>query len=143
MGTGFRIFLIGDDDSLKRLPMARYERLRRREPGERLLQYIGKTVRCAMVILEVADRKPIDINRIDYFMLSFDDEGRLDPNQLEKQARLAIESLPSLTGKDPTRHVIDARSHFARKRYEQEFKWKPTPELQAAIVSSILDKEPA
>lgn len=143
MGTGFRIFLIGDDDSLKRLSMARFERLRRREPGERLLQYIGKSVRCAMVIVEVAGRKPIDINRIDYFMLSFDDDGRIDATHLEKQARLAIETLPSFTEKDPSRHVIDARSRFAKKRYEQEFKWKPTPELQAAIISAILDKEPA
>jgi hypothetical protein len=39
--------------------------------------------------------------------------------------------------------VIDARTHFAKKRYEHEFKWTPTPEIQAAIVSEIFNKEPA
>ncbi len=141
MGIGFRIFLIDDDDSLHRLSMARYQRLRQREPGESLPQYAGKRVRCAMVVLEVAGRKTIDINHIDYYMLSFDAEGCIDTTELEKEARLAIEILPSFTEKDPSKHVIDARSRFAKKRYEHEFKWRPTPELQAAILYAIFGKE--
>lgn len=143
MGIGFRIFLVDDYDSLQRLPMARYQRLRRREPGERLTQYAGKRVRCAMVVLEVAGRKPLAMKRIDYYMLSFDAEGRLDITELQKEARLAVEVLPPFTDEERTGQVIDARSHFAKKRYEHEFKWTPTPEIQAAIVAVIFGKEPA
>ena len=143
MGTGFRIFLVDDDDSLHRLSMARYQRLRRREPGESLPQFAGKRVRCAMVVLEVAGRKPISMNRIDYYMLTFDDQGCLDTAELEKEARLAVEVLPPYIDEEQPRRVIDARIHFAKKRYEHKFKWTPTPEIQAAIVSEIFNKEPA
>jgi len=142
MGTGFRIFLVDDDDSLHRLPMARYQRLRRREPGESLPRYAGKRVRCAMVVLEVVGRRPISMIHIDYYMLAFDDEGRIDPAELEKEARLAVEALPPID-EEKSERVIDARTHFAKRRYEHEFKWTPTPEIQAAIVSEIFNKEPA
>ena len=145
MGTGFRIFLVDDDDSLHRLPMARYQRLRRGEPGESLPQYAGKRMRCAMVFLEVAGRNPISINHIDYYMLTFDDQGRVDTDELEKEARLAVEILPPYIDIDEEQsgRVIDARTHFAKRRYEHEFKWTPTPEIQAAIISEIFNKEPA
>ena len=143
MGTGFRIFLVDDDDSLHRLPMARYQRLRRREPGESLPQYAGKRVRCAMVVLEVVGRNPISINHIDYYMLAFDDQGYVDAAELEKEARLAVEVLPPYIDEGQSGRVIDARTHFAKRRYEHEFKWTPTPEIQAAIVSEIFNKEPA
>ena len=145
MGTGFRIFLVDDDDFLHRLPMARYQRLRRREPGESLPQYAGKRVRCAMVVLEVAGRNPISMSHIDYYMLIFDDEGYVDTAELEKEARLAVEILPPYIDIDEVQseRVIDARTHFAKRRYEHEFKWKPTPEIQAAIVSEIFNKERA
>jgi hypothetical protein len=143
MGAGFRIFLVDDDDSLHRLPMARYQRLRRREPGESLPQFAGKRVRCAMVVLEVVRGNPISIDHIDYYMLTFDDEGRVDTAELEKEARLAVEALPPYIDEEQSGRVIDARTHFAKKRYQHEFKWTPTPEIQAAIVSEIFNKEPA
>ena len=117
MGTGFRIFLVDDDDSLHRLAMARYQRLRRRAPGESLPQYAGKRVRCAMVVLEVAGRKPISMIHIDYYMLTFDEEGRVDPAELEKEARLAVEVLPPyIIDEEQSGRVIDARTHLGRGR---------------------------
>ena len=50
-GLGFRIFFIDDNDSLKRISMAQYERLFRRERGECLKQYTGKRVCCAIVVI--------------------------------------------------------------------------------------------
>ncbi len=96
-----------------------------------------------MVVLELAGRKPISMIHIDYYMLAFDDEGYIDPAELEKEARLAVEALPPYIDEEQSGRVIDARSHFAKKRYEHEFKWTPTPEIQAAIVSEIFNKEPA
>jgi len=76
-------------------------------------------------------------------MLAFDDQGRVDTAELEKEARLAVEVLPPYIQEEQSGRVIDARTHFAKKRYEHEFKWTPTPEIQAAIVSEIFNKEPA
>jgi len=96
-----------------------------------------------MVVLEVAGRNPISMNRIDYYILTFDDQGRVDTAELEKEARLALRVLPHYIHEEQSGRVIDARTHFAKKRYENRFKWTPTPEIQAAIVSEIFNKEPA
>ena len=56
IGTGLRVFLVDDNDTLQRLSMARLERLLRFDAGEHLLQYAGKRIRCAMVILQVEGR---------------------------------------------------------------------------------------
>lgn len=141
MGTGFRVFFFDENDSPRGLSMARYKRLRRGEPNERLQEYAGKRVRCALVVLEVEGRKPVGIAHVDYVMVSFDAEGRMDPTELEREARLAVEALPPYIHEEQSGRIIDARSRFARQRLEREFKWKPTPDIQAAIVAAIFEKE--
>jgi len=141
MGIGFRVFLINDNNSLQRLPVARYERLLDGEPGERLLQYAGERVRCAMVSLEVRGRKPQFIIRIDYNFLSFDAEGRIDRSEQEKEMRLAAEFMspiiPAIFEEECSGKIVDARSQFAKKRYKQEFRWLPIPEIEEAIMIAI------
>jgi uncharacterized protein (UPF0303 family) len=39
MGLGLRIFIINDDDTVRRFPFSRYERLLHVDSKERLLQY--------------------------------------------------------------------------------------------------------
>ncbi len=75
MGMSVRVFLVDDNDSLQRIPMARLDRLLHFDRRESLPQYAGKRVRCAMVFLEVAGRQVLAIRNIDYFLLSFDDKG--------------------------------------------------------------------
>lgn len=143
MGAGFRVFFVDDDGSLERVPLARYERLRRREPGACFPQYAGKRVRCALVVLKVAGRIPHAIDHVDYSILPFDGEGYIDATEREEEARLAVEALPPYGKGGRPEQVIDARSKFAKRRYEHVFKWKPSPKTQAAIVAAIFGKEPA
>ena len=141
MGIGLRVFLIGDDDSIQRLSLARYERLLRRDPQERLPRYAGKRVRYAMAILEVADRRPVEVIRIQYSFLHFDSKGSIDAADQEREARLGLEMLPPVPKEPDSPHVVDARHRFAKKRYHDEYKWTPTPEIEAAIVEAIFDKD--
>jgi hypothetical protein len=143
MGTGYRVFFFDKNDGLRPLSMARYNRLRRREPDERLEEYARKRVRCALVILEVEGRKPVAIERVDYMIVPFDAEGRIDSAEVERRAKLAVQSLPPYIQDERLGRIIDARSRFAKKRYEREFTWKPTPGIQAAIVAAIFEKERA
>lgn len=141
MGIGLRVFFVNDDDSIQRLSMARYQRLLRRDLGERLPQCAGRRVRYAMVMLEVADRKPLEILRIQYSFLRFDSEGTIEAGEREREARLAMEMLPPLTKEQERPHVVDARYRFAKKRFDDEYKWTPTPEIEAAIVEAIFGKD--
>ena len=124
MGIGCRVFLVDDNDSLQRIPMTRLDRLLHFDRRESLQQYAGKRVRCAMAFSEVAGRRVLSIRNIDYFWLSFDDKGRISKKEWEKGMHLGMELLPSV-GEYP-KQVINAQHRFAKRRYEHEFKWKPT-----------------
>lgn len=39
MGLSIKVFIVEDDDTIKRLPRTQYERLLKRSPDERLLNY--------------------------------------------------------------------------------------------------------
>jgi hypothetical protein len=124
---------VDEDDSLKRLPMARYKRLLTRAPEESLPQYAGQRVRCALVVMDLVDRKPVKIEHVQYSIISFDSEGRIDPSEKGKEARLAMEMRPPLVDVTGSRQVIYARHRFAKKRYDSAYKWKPSPEMEKAI----------
>ena len=49
MGIGIRVFLVDDNDSLQRIPLAQLERLLRFDRGESLPEYARKRIRCAVV----------------------------------------------------------------------------------------------
>lgn len=53
MGIGLRIFLVNDDDSIKRLPYTKYERLLQQDSGVRFPQYAGKRVRYVEVAIDI------------------------------------------------------------------------------------------
>jgi len=69
MGIGTRIFIVKDDDSLQRLSLKRYNRLIKGYPDEGLMQFSGKRIRYALIVLEMINRKPVEILMIRFFLL--------------------------------------------------------------------------
>lgn len=139
MGLGMRIFIVKNDGSLERLPVGKYNRLLRHDSNERLLQYAGKRVRCAVIVVESKDRIPVEIVKSQYSYLLFDSNGRLLMEWDEKEARLAMDMLEPVTA-DIDKQVVDARHKFARKRYAREYLWQPSPEIEAAISKEIFGR---
>ncbi len=142
MGISLRIFIVDDDDKLQRLPLARYDRLLAPNSKECMPQYAGKRVRYALVVVDLINRTPVEILRFEYSFLSFDAEGRIDPTESEKEARLAFEILPPLPFlfDKPTDNVIEARHLFSKKRFENEYKWTPAPRIEDAIVNAVFER---
>ena len=116
MGMGSRLFLIDDNDFLQRLSVEKLSQLIRFNKGVTLPQYAGKRIRCAMAVLEVAGRRVRTIRHIDYFMLPFDDRGRVDKKAWTRGVSLALEMLPPVLGGTYSNQVIDARDRFMKKR---------------------------
>lgn len=141
MGIGVRIFLIEDNDSIHRVSMARYNRMTNPDTDEYFTQYAGKRVRCAMIFLEVEKRKPLSVVRAEYYYLPFDNQGRIDTTEQEKQLRLSSEIAPPIFEEQGPKKVLDAQSRFAKKRYKQEFQWTPSPETEIAIMKTIFGKK--
>ena len=137
MGIGLRIFIINDDDSMQRLALARYDRLLGRDPKEQFRQYAGKRVRYALVVVDLVNREPVEILRIQYSYLCFDFEGRIDLAEGRKEARLAFEILPPIPIIREPWKVVEARRCLPKQNYDDQYKWKPTSEIEEAIVKAV------
>ena len=137
MAMSVWIFIVNDDDSIQRFPLARFERLIERDPNERLPQYAGKRVRYVEVALELEQRKPVGILRVLHFILPFDSKGRVDAAKQEKGRRLGAEMMPPIVMDRDSKQVIEAGYRFAKKRFDNEYRWIPTPEIEAAILKAI------
>jgi hypothetical protein len=141
MGIGLRIFFVlNDGDRLQRISLKQFDSLWG-DSKEPLPQYAGESVRYALVVLEVQDRKPYAIKSIDCGILKFDSKGQIDVNEWHRQAKLAIEMMPSLIPEPRSSPVINARSQFSKKRFEHEFQWQPSLEIRKAIEEAILGSE--
>jgi hypothetical protein len=142
MATTSRVFLLDEDGSIRPIPLARFERLWECDPNERLPECAGKRVRCVVVILEVQQRRPVEILHLDWSWLPFDSSGSLEETQLEIQRRVAIDMIDLVTATDKSAAVLQGRSHFAKKRYQHEFNWAPTPEVEEAVRRAVFGCHP-
>jgi transposase len=140
MGLSIRIFIVEDDDTIKRLPLVRYERLLNRDPDERLSRYAGKRVRYALIVVDLVNRKPIEVVRDEYAYLDFDREGRFKEPAYENEDSSAFDMLDFFSIEQQDKRVIDARHKFARKRYFDKHRWEPTDEIVTAIAEAIFGK---
>ncbi|MGD9262562.1 MAG: hypothetical protein PVG44_19120, partial [Desulfobacterales bacterium] len=61
MGLSIRVFIVEDDNTIKRLSMIRFERLLNRDPNEKLSKYAGKRVCYALIVVDLVNRRPIEI----------------------------------------------------------------------------------
>jgi transposase len=141
MGLSIRVFIVENDDTIKRLPLARYERLLRRDPDERLSRYAGQRVRYALIVVNLVNRKPIAVVKDEYAYLDFDKEGRFKEPVYEEVESSPLDMLDILSFEQKKdRRVIDARHKFARKRYFDKNRWEPTDEIATAIAEAIFGK---
>jgi hypothetical protein len=137
MGLGTRIFIVKDDDSIQRLSLKRYNRLIKGHPDEGLMQYAGKRIRYALIVLEMMNRKPAEILMTEYSYLAFDSKGRLDASEREKAARLVMDSIEPIDFEQNSGKRIDVKHRFAKKRYDDRYIWKLSPEIETAIRKAI------
>lgn len=139
MGFGFRVFIIDEEDQLKRISMTRFDRIRDRDPKESLPQYKNSRIRYAMVILGLENRKPVSILRIYYNYLVIDSEGLVDQKFLDTEGQVAISMMPSIPLPGEPANVVHASDKFAQKRFENEFTWTPSFEVEQAIIRKALE----
>jgi hypothetical protein len=138
MGVGMRIFIVKDDGSLERLAFEKYNRLLQRHANERLLQYASKRLRCAIIVVESKNRKPVEILKSEFAYLLFDSDGMLEKSG-ERETLLAMDMVEPLIA-EKNQQVVDSRHKFARKRYVREYRWEPTPAIEAAIWKAVFGR---
>ena len=137
MSIGVRIMFL-DGDRIIRVSQRRFERLVDRDLNEAMPEYAGQRLRCAMVYVQLADRKPVEVVRIDYMVLPLDTEGRVDSDLQSRKMMLAGEMFGfGMTG--TAERVVDFGPYLAEKQYRAEYKWKPTENEERALVDLALE----
>jgi hypothetical protein len=137
MGLGIKVFFIEDDDSLKRIPLTKYERLMRGDPGMQFKEYAGQMIRYVLLVLEYENRKPVDVLRVEYSYVKFNADGKLDQQMFEEVKKLGTDMLPPVEKDRSNPNLINAQSTFAKKQFHDKYTWNPTPEIQNQIAKSI------
>ncbi len=90
--------------------------------------------------MEFYNRKPYELIAIQYSLLSFDGEGRVDVDDFEKGMQLGVEMLTPIESDPSHPNVVDAKGLFAIKRYHDRYSWRPSKEIEMAIIEAIFDK---
>jgi len=90
-----------------------------------------------LLVVELVNRRPIEIVRDQFGFLDFDAEGRLKMAEHEKKESLAFDMLAPILSDQTNSRVIDARHKFAKKSYLDKYSWAPTDEIIAAIAKTI------
>jgi len=137
MGIGCRRFIVEDEGSLVRLKNTLFERLLRDPKHHTMPALAGQRVRMAEILVQLADRRPIRVARRVYFIVQFDEAGRLDTARFHEQQRALAESaldrVFSVPCDDDDR-VLDAASRFIA----QGGRWRPSDELAQRIDNAAL-----
>ena len=51
--------------------------------------------------------------------------------------RLSVDMMAPVITRHESMNVMDAEHRFAKKRYDSEYKWTPSPEIEMAIIKAI------
>lgn len=138
MGARFRVFFVDSNDHLHKVPLKRFERLAlRKDSSECFPEFAGERLRYALIRVEVLDRRPVAINRADYSILKLNKWGKLHIPEWNRKLRLVMNMMPPLMFGAKTSSVIDASNQFYHKRYDYEFRWQPSSEIEEAIEQAI------
>lgn len=85
VGIGCRRFIVDDEGRLVRLRNAIFERLLRDPQHHTMPALAGQRARMAEILVQLADRRPIQVVRRVYFVVGFDEAGRLDTTRFQNQ----------------------------------------------------------
>ncbi len=137
MSYSVRTFLVGPDETLYRLPSAKFSRMLDDPASHRLARFTGQRVRLAEAIVEIHERTPRAVVRLIFEMLRFDEEGRLDRSAfLRQNAALAELAMGRVLRQPvtPGETIVDASSRFIA----QGGRWQPSPSLERNIRRAAL-----
>ena len=136
MRLACRMFLVGRDESLYRLPTCAFERMLRDPESHPLPAFAGARARMSDVAVELVDGQPVRVVWSTFDILCFDRAGCFDVQAYERHQRACAELgvvVPQLAASGGGT-VVDATCRFV----VQGGCWVPTPEMKRRIGAAAL-----
>jgi len=112
------------------MSQARFERILDLQTREPIPELAGRRARFLTLYVRFEDGAPVEVSRVEPWRVAFDDEGRLDRAEAQREHQAAINLLSEsiINGTQPG--VVSAAARFQTAG----FRWKPTrAELEAAL----------
>ena len=127
-----RYFFVGEDDSLNRIYLTRYERIfDRTEP---ITLYAGKALRFIETFIECDEDGNEELLRAWFIRHQFDEQGLRDKNEKDRVMRGAMEGI-SIVGKQ------DYMEELHKAEHVDPFRWTPTPQMVERLKQAIRTKQ--
>ena len=144
MGIGTRVYYVGDDETLIRMPVSGYFDLVLRRSKEPDLEFAGKMIYFAVAYYRIKCRRPNELIKIDYTKTLFDKRGFLDEEAFNEGMRLALNCMAHVRGeaRNSNTAVIDGQLHFAQRSYRSHNYWTPPEGLEDAILEDLFGDTP-
>jgi hypothetical protein len=135
-----RLLLLNADEVPHRLPVSAYHRLLLPQSATRVPAFANQRARLASVVVESAGGVVLGVRRLNFDVLEFDADGRLDARRYGAQQAARLDSMVSAVLGEPTAPsgVIDATDRFKARGGT----WKPGPELRRRIEAAACGREP-
>ena len=134
MNISIRHFVVSDSDVQKLSQKKRQGFYLRME--NTLPEYSGQIINIADVCIELVDRKPYRIIRIDCIRHKIDENGGLDKEYEEESGKHIINYIepPEVTSQSS---VLDASRVFEAKRLEDKYSWKLSDDIVRKIAKLL------
>ena len=140
MGLVFRTFIC-EDNKIKKIPAAKFQRLWHGDQKEKIPEYAGKRVKFASLVVQLETRKPVTVAHSDYMIIKIDDQGTFDRQEMDQMHIQAMKSIDIFGEISPDKNlpenVIDKTKYFQRKQYLNKYQWEPTPKTIGDIYDLI------
>jgi len=141
MGFSMKAFLVNEDDTFKQLTAAQYKKLFSKDETVSLPEYKNTRVRCAEIVVELVNRKPVRIAHTSFSYIRFDAHGGIDQAYVDEITRVIAEMMGGIPSPNDPENLINAADRFAKKRFRQKFTWEPSEELERALFDQALTQK--
>lgn len=132
---GLRFFVFEPDGTLKHMPIRVADGLT--IGPDRLPQYANQRIRVLRVVLWTKNRQPLEVKRLEASIWQFDEAGSVR-QFLVNAAFKALETYEALQEEKASETgVVSIEAKRARRRWEEEHRWVPTPAEITRVVHAI------
>jgi hypothetical protein len=142
VGLSHRLLLLDADDRIHRIAVNKFHRMLTNPTMARCPRFAGQRIRMAGVHVRLIDRKPIEVARTSFHILSFDRTGLFDAQAYLRQefSRAEVAVAPVLnvlsTDANDRSQVVEATARFAARGGS----WVPTRALERVIEDAALGR---
>jgi hypothetical protein len=142
MGLALRVLLVDRSNRIRRFSIVKFDAMRRNPARNRYSQFAGMQVRIVEAVVQLVNRRPTQVVRMTFDLLTFDRAGCFDSAKFQRQqiSRFDMSVMPSgrdLTAdRDASANVVDASIQFAARGG----RWVPTKSLTHALHDAALSR---